>query len=186
MKVDHTGVAQAVINCWKDQPDKAAETDISARCIQHKALGAGFLPGKAPVRELRQRAKASLGTLPGLNDHFKDLLIRTGLSQSILGVLSEAALADAAAAPCDLFGRAETASVLLQDSRELVRRLSFDFLEHCDNLGPRQEQRPEAKKKLASDLKPPLAYLMNHVAQCEWPLPPATPYESASAAWRGA
>ncbi len=159
MKIDDTEVAQAVINCWKEQLDKAPEADITALCTQHKALWAGFRPGKAPAREVRQRAKASLGTLPGLPDDFRDLLIRTGLSQSIFCVLSDEALAETAAAICDLFGRAEAASAMLLDSRKSVRKLGFDLLEQWDNLEPTQEQRLEAKKKLAFDLRPFLSHL---------------------------
>ena len=97
MKIDDTEVPEAVIGCWKGLLDKSVEADLAALCKQHKDLWAGFRPGKAPAREVRHRAKVSLGTLPGLPDDFKDLLVRAGLSQSLLCVLSEAALAETAA-----------------------------------------------------------------------------------------
>ena len=159
MKIDDTEVPEAVIGCWKGLLDKSVDADLAALCKQHKDLWAGFRPGKAPAREVRHRAKVSLGTLPGLPDDFKDLLVRAGLSQSLLCVLSEAALAETAAGLCDLFGRAETASAMLLDIREPVRKLGFSLLEKWDTLQPTETEKLEAKRKIAYDLKPFLSHL---------------------------
>ena len=128
LKIDETEVPQAVIDCWKGLLDKAADAELAGLGKQHKNLWEGFRPGKAPAREVRHRAKVSLGTFPGLPDDFKDILVRAGLTQSLLCALSEAALAETAAPLADLFGRAEMASALLLDSREPVRQLGFNLL----------------------------------------------------------
>jgi hypothetical protein len=77
----------------------------------------------------------------------------------LLCVLSEAALAETAAGLSDLFGRAETASAMLLDSREPVRKLGFSLLEKWDTLQPTETEKLEAKKKTAHDLKPFLSHL---------------------------
>ena len=159
MKIDDTEVPEAVIGCWKGLLDKSVDADLAALCKQRKNLLAGFRPGKAPAREVRHRAKVSLGTLPGLPDDFKDLLVRAGLSQSLLCVLSEAALAETAAGLSDLFGRAETASAMLLDSREPVRKLGFSLLEKWNTLQPTEAEKLEAKRKITCDLKPFLSHL---------------------------
>lgn len=159
MKIDETEVPQAVIDCWKGLLDKAADAELAALGKQHKNLWEGFRPGKAPAREVRHRAKVSLGTFPGLPDDFKDILVRAGLTQSLLCVLSEAALAETAAPLADLFGRAEMASALLLDSREPVRQLGFNLLQKWDTLKPTETERLEAREKFAYELKPFLAHL---------------------------
>ena len=159
MKIDDIEVPEAVIGCWKDLLDKSGDADLAVLCKQHKDLWAGFRPGKAPAREVRHRAKVSLGTLPGLPDDFKDLLVRSSLSQSLLCVLSEAALAESGAGLSDLFGRAVTASAMLLDSREPVRKLGFSLLEQWDTLQPTETEKLEAKKKISYDLKPFLSHL---------------------------
>ena len=161
MKIDEIEVPQAVIDCWKGLLDKAADAELTALGKQHKNLWEGFRPGKAPAREVRHRAKVSLGTFPGLPDDFKDILVRAGLSQSLLCVLSEAALAETAAPLADLFGRAETASALLLDSREPVRKLGFDLLQKWDTLQLTQAEMLEAREKFAQELKPFLAHLQD-------------------------
>ena len=184
MKIDNTEVPEAVIGCWKVLLDKSGDADLAALCKQHKDLWAGFRPGKAPAREVRHRAKVSLGTLPGLPDDFKDLLVRVGLSQSLLCVLSEAALAETAAELSDLFGRAETASAMLLDSREPVRKLGFSLLEKWDTLQPTETEKLEAKRKITYDFKPFLTHLKDlalegevaqdpHVLQATAPAHPA-------------
>jgi predicted RNA-binding protein with PIN domain len=159
LKIDDLEVPESVIGCWKDQLDKATDADLAALCKQHKDLWAGFRPGKAPAREVRHRAKVNLGTLPGLPDDFKELLVRSGLSQSLLCVLSEAAIAETAAGLCDVFGRAETAAAMLLDSRESVRKIGFSLLEKWEDLQSTDAQRLEAKKKIAYDLKPFLSHM---------------------------
>jgi predicted RNA-binding protein with PIN domain len=154
LKIDDLEVPESVIGCWKDQLDKATDADLVALCKQHKDLWAGFRPRKAPAREVRHRAKVNLGTLPGLPDDFKELLVRSGLSQSLLCVLSEAAVEETAAGLSDVFGRAETAAAMLLDSRESVRKIGFSLLEKWDELQATDAQRLEAKKKIAYDLKP--------------------------------
>ncbi len=132
MKIDDTEVPEAVISCWKDLLDKSVGADLAALCKQHKDLWAGFRPGKAPAREVHHRANVSLGAVPGQQEDFKDLLVRAGLPQSLMCVLSGAALAETAALLADLFGRAETASALILDSREPVRKLGFSLLQRWD------------------------------------------------------
>ncbi len=159
MKIDDLEVPESVSGCWKDQLDKATDADLAALCKQHKDLWAGFRPGKAPAREVRHRAKVNLGTLPGLPDDFKEILVRSGLSQSLLCVLSEAAVEETAAGLSDVFGRAETAAALLLDSRESVRKIGFSLLEKWDGLQSTDVERLEAKKKIAYDLKPFLSHM---------------------------
>jgi len=181
LKIDDTEVPEAVIGCWKGLLDKSVDADLAALCKQHKDLWAGFRPGKAPAREVRHRAKVSLGTLPGLPDDFKDLLIRAGLSQSLLCVLSEAALAETAAGLCDVFGRAETAAAMLLDSRESVRKIGFSLLEQWDDLQSTDAQRLEAKRKITYDLKPFLAHLKDLALEGEVAQAPPALQATASA-----
>ncbi len=166
MKIDDTEVPEAVIGCWKGLLDKSVDADLAALCKLHKDLWAGFRPGKAPVREVRHRAKVSLGTLPGLPDDFKDLLVLAGLSQCLLCVLSEAAPAETAAGLCDLFGRAETASAMLLDSREPVRKLGFSLLEKWDTLQPTKTEKLEAKRKITYDRGRGTPWNSFHSAHC--------------------
>lgn len=181
MKIDDTEVPEAVIGCWKDLLDKSGDADLAALCKQHKDLWAGFRPGKAPAREVRHRAKVSLGTLPGLPDDFKDLLVRGGLSQSLLCVLSEAVLAETAAGLSDLFGRAETASAMLLDRREPVRKLGFSLLEKWDTLQPTETEKLEAKRKISYDLKPFLSHLKDLALEGEVAQAPPSLQATASA-----
>jgi hypothetical protein len=159
LKIDDLEVPESVIGCWKDQLDKATDADLAALCKQHKDLWAGFRPGKAPAREVRHRAKVNLGTLPGLPDDFKEVLVRSGLSQSLLCVLSEAAVEETAAGLSDVFGRADTAAAMLLASRESVRKIGFSLLEKWEDLQSTDAQRLEAKKKIAYDLKPFLSHM---------------------------
>lgn len=167
MKIDDTEVPEAALGCWKDPLDKAADSELVELCKQHKHLWSGFCPGKAPARAVRHRSNASVGTLPGLPDDFKDLLCRAGLSQSRLCFLSDAPLAEAGALLCDWFGCAETASAMLLDSREPVSKLAFSLLEKWSSLQLTEAERLEARKKIAYELRPFLAHLRELPAESE-------------------
>ncbi len=159
MKSDDTEVAEAVFGCWRGLLDKAANSEPVVLCKQQKDLWSGFRPGMAPVREVRRSAKASLGTVPGPPDDFKDLLARAGFSQFLLCVLSEATLAEAGVLLCVWFGRAEAVSAMHLNSREPVRKLGFSLLEKWDSLQPTETERLEARKEYAYELRPFLAHL---------------------------
>ena len=132
LKIDDTEVPEAVIGCWKGLLDKSVDADLAALRKQHTNLWEGIRPGNAPAREEHHGAKASLGAAPSRHNEFKDLLVREGLPLSLMCVLSGAALAETAALIADLFGRAETASALILDSREPVRKLGFSLLQRWD------------------------------------------------------
>ena len=97
--------------------------------------------------------------MPSLPEEFRELLVCAGLSQSLLCVLSEAALAETASGLSDMFEHAETASAMLLDSRKPVRKLGFSLLDNWDNLQPTETEKLEAKKKITYDLRPLLSHL---------------------------
>jgi hypothetical protein len=138
--------------------DRVADSDLSLRSKKHMELWAGFCTGKGLAREDRVRAKAVLGSVQGLSDDFRDQMVRAGLSESLLCVLSEKPLAEIGGAPI-IYGSPESRATILLDERASLRAPGYKLLFAQVGEKPTEEKRHSGKALPCRDLSPFLAHL---------------------------
>lgn len=164
MKIADQPIPALVLEAWKQSIVRATPTAIQTLVAQQQELGAGYRIGKVDLAVARNRIQRRLGQLHELPCAYRELLVQTTLSASLVSVLSEQVLERWAVPLCHCFGTVALVAALYLDEREAVRHLAPQWLEHPPvpeeaAPAPAAATMRVAAQRLQADLLPLLAHL---------------------------
>ncbi|GAB3355346.1 MULTISPECIES: hypothetical protein [Giesbergeria] len=167
MTIDDQPVPALVLEAWKQSIVRATPAAIQALVAQQPELGAGFRIGKIDLTIARNRIQRRLGQLQELPCVYRDLLVQTTLSASLVSVLSQQVLERWAVPLCHCFGTVALVAALYLDERDAVRHLAPQWLAHppAPEEAPTADTVRVAAPRLQAELLPLLAHLHTLSAQ---------------------